>query len=64
MEIGDLVNAHWGRCDWSGAEGVDWGYSTGIIVSEVRDDLCVDVVERGCVASYHITRLELINESR
>ena len=64
MNIGDLVNAHWGNCDYSGEENIDWGFAAGVIVSEVRDDGCIDVLVQGEQTSYHVTRLERINESR
>lgn len=35
MAIGDLVRVHWGTSDWSGTEGVDWGYALGIIAGEI-----------------------------
>ena len=27
MNVGELVRVHWGNCDWSGTQGVDWGYA-------------------------------------
>ena len=35
MTIGDLVNVHWGNSDWSGEEGVEWGYAPGIVTGEI-----------------------------
>ena len=64
MKVGDLVNAHWGNCDYSGKENIDWGFSAAIIVSEVRDDGCIDVLVQGVQKSYHATRLEIIDENR
>ena len=64
MEVGDLVIAHWGNCDYSGEENIDWGFSAAVIVSEVRDDGCIDVLVQGAQKSYHVTRLELIDETR
>jgi len=35
MQAGDLVKVHWGNCDRSGDEGVDWGYAPGIVAGEI-----------------------------
>ena len=64
MKVGDLVNCHWGVCDYSGKKDIDWGFSAGIVVSDTRDDLCVDVLVQGEQTSYHVSRLELLDESR
>ena len=76
MMIGDLVLVHWGNSDYSGAEGVDWGRSPGVVIGEVRywnDDarasnspVCgdVDLWFRNERISYNIGRCEVISESR
>ena len=74
MSVGDLVKVHWGTCDHSGEEGVDWGYAAAIIAGEVRwwNDTVqgvvpcgdVDIWFRGECVSYNIGRLEVVNESR
>jgi len=74
METGDLVNVHWGNCNWEGDEGVDWGYATAIVTGEVQwwsdrtigQYPCGDVsiMFRGEIVLYNIGRLEVINESR
>ena len=64
MEVGDLVIAHWGNCEFSGEENIDWGFSTGVVVSEAREDRCIDVLVQGAQKSYHVTRLELVSETR
>ena len=68
MEIGELVRVHWGNCDWSGTQGVNWGYAPGVIVGEIRwwrpDTVgqfpCgnVNVFVQGVITSYNIGRLE------
>ena len=70
MKIGDLVKVHWGNCDWSGEEGVDWGYSSGVVVEEIvwwdasepQVHPCGDVLvlERGQETLYNIGRCEVI----
>ena len=35
MQVGDLVNVHWGNCNWEGEEGVEWGYAPGVVVGEI-----------------------------
>ena len=72
MEIGELVRVHWGNCDWSGEQGVDWGYSPGVIVGEIRwwnDDVVdrhpcgnVNVFVQGAITSYNIGRCEPMSE--
>ena len=69
VKPGDLVRAHWGNCDWSGKEGVDWGYTHGVVVEEIRywnmdarankSPICgdVNVLVRGAITSYNIGRL-------
>jgi len=74
VTIGDLVRVHWGTCDWSGTEGVDWGYAPGVIMGEVRwwenakrkVSPCgdINILFRGEIVSYNIGRLEVLNESR
>ena len=72
MTIGDLVSCHWGNSDSSGQEGVDWGHAPGLIAGELRytdirrnpECACVNVLFRGEVISFHVQRLELVNESR
>ena len=69
MQVGDLVKVHWGNCDWSGKEDVDWGYSSGVVMGEVTwwDDNkqispCGEavVLERGQEVNYNIGRLEVL----
>jgi len=77
VTIGDLVRVHWGAADWSGTEGVDWGYSVGVVTGEIvwwdlanADEAglypCGDaeVLFRGERVNYNIGRLEILNESR
>jgi len=74
VTIGDLVRVHWGTCDWSGTEGVDWGYAPGVIMGEVRwwenakrkVSPCgdINILFRGEIVSYNIGRLEVLNASR
>ena len=74
MTIGDLVRVHWGASDWSGTEGVDWGYALGVVTGEIVwwDDSephvhpCGDaeILFRGERAKYNIGRLEALNASR
>ena len=73
MTVGDLVRVHWGNCDWSGEEGIDWGYASGIVIgdiawwdpSEPRARPCGDVLVfvQGQETSYNIGRLEIISEA-
>ena len=72
MTIGDLVRVHWGNCDWSGEQGVTWGYAPGVIVGEIRwwnDDVVdrhpcgnVNVFVQGAITSYNIGRCERLPE--
>lgn len=72
MNIGDLVRVHWGNCDWSGEQGVSWGYAPGVIVGEIRwwnDDVVdrhpcgnVNILFRGEIVSYNIGRLQPMSE--
>ena len=74
MTIGDLVNVHWGNCDRSGVEGVDWGYAPAIVTGEIvwwSPDCpevypCgdVEILFRGERVNYNIGRLEVFNASR
>jgi|TARA_Y100000296_G_scaffold41600_1_gene47933 hypothetical protein len=74
MKVGDLVNVHWGNSDWSGEEGVEWGYAPGIVTGEIvwwNDEVegkhpCgdVEIMFRGRRIDYNIGRLEVINASR
>jgi len=74
MNIGDLAKVHWGNCDWSGTEGVDWGYAPAIITGEIvwwndgRPEVypCgdVEVLFRGERVMYNIGRVEIVNASR
>ena len=74
MTIGDLVRVHWGNCDWTGTEGVDWGYGTAIVTSEIVwwSTECpevypcgdVEVLFRGEHVMYNIGRCEVISENR
>ena len=75
MKAGDLVKVHWGNCDWSGEEDVDWGYASGVVAGEIkwwkenghpqaeRISPCgdIDVFVHGGTTSYNIGRLEVIN---
>jgi hypothetical protein len=70
--VGELVRVHWGNCDWSGTQGVDWGYAPGVIVGEIRwwnDDVVdrhpcgnVNVFVQGAITSYNIGRCERLPE--
>ncbi len=70
MKVGDLVSVHWGNCDKSGSEGIDWGYSHGIVVGETRwwkehlrgKSPCgdIDILLRGDIVSFNIGRLEVV----
>ena len=74
MTIGDLVRVHWGASDWSGTEGVDWGYALGVVTGEivwwenVRRLVApcgdVEILFRGERVNYNLGRLEIVNESR
>ena len=77
MTIGDLVRVHWGNCDWSGTEGVDWGYGVGVVTGAiVWWDLAnaaeaglypcgdAEILFRGERVNYNIGRLEILNASR
>ena len=74
MTIGDLVNVHWGNSDWSGEEGIEWGYTPAIVTSDIRwwenaangKFPCgdVEVLLRGERVWYNIGRCEVINASR
>ena len=73
MHGGDLVSVHWGNSDWSGEEGIEWGYAPGVIAGKIRwwentarVSPCgdVNILFRGEVVSYNIGRPEVINESR
>ena len=74
MMIGDLVRVHWGNCDWTGTEGVDWGYGTAIVTSDIVwwSTECpevypcgdVEVLFRGEHIMYNIGRCEVISENR
>jgi hypothetical protein len=74
MQIGDLVRVHWGACDWSGTEGVDWGYSVGVVTGEIvwwenariLAPPCgdIEILFRGERVLYNLGRLEIVNESR
>ena len=70
MSVGDLVKVHWGNCNWEGEEGVDWGYSAGMVISDIiwwdqsepHVYPCGDVLvlERGQETKYNIGRCEVI----
>ena len=72
MKAGDLVKVHWGNCDWTGEEGVDWGYSVALVTSEVVwwSTECpevypcgdVEVLLHGERVNYNIGRCEVISE--
>ena len=72
MNVGELVRVHWGNCDWSGTQGVSWGYAPGVIVGEIRwwnDDVVdrhpcgnVNVFVQGAITSYNIGRCERLPE--
>ena len=74
MTIGDLVRVHWGNADWSGIEGVEWGYGVGVVAGEIvwwenirrLVSPCgdVEILFRGERVLYNIGRLEIVNESR
>mgnify|MGYP005829199197 CR=1 FL=1 len=74
MKAGDLVKVHWGACDWSGTEGVDWGYSVGVVTGEIvwwenvhrLVSPCgdVEILFRGERVKYNLGRLEVISASR
>ena len=75
MSIGDLVRVHWGNCDWSGTEGVDWGYAMAVVTGEIvwwenvgrrLVSPCgdVEILFRGERVLYNLGRLEIVNESR
>ena len=74
MTIGDLVRVHWGASDWSGTEGVDWGYALGVVTGEIvwwenvrrLVSPCgdVEILFRGERTNYNLGRLEIVNESR
>jgi len=71
MSIGDLVKVHWGNCDYSGDEDVDWGYAPGVIMGEIRywnkdaaankSPICgeIDVFVQGEITSYNIGRCKV-----
>ena len=71
MSIGDLVKVHWGNSDYSGEEDVDWGYTSGVIMGEIRywnkdaeankSPICgeVDVLVQGDITSYNIGRCKV-----
>ena len=72
MTIGTLVKVHWGDCNRSGVEDVDWGYASGVIVGYIRywnkdaeankSSVCgdIDVLVQGEVTSYNIGRCEVV----
>ena len=72
MNVGELVRVHWGNCDWSGEQGVDWGYAPGVIVGEIRwwkpetvgRSPCgdINVFVQGAITSYNIGRCERLPE--
>jgi len=74
MQIGDIVRVHWGACDWSGTEGVDWGYGVGVVTGDIvwwentrrLVSPCgdVEILFRGERVNYNLGRLEIVNESR
>ena len=74
MQIGDLVRVHWGNCDRSGEEGVEWGYAAAIVTGEIvwwdrsepQVHPCgdVEILFRGERVMYNIGRVEVINASR
>tara|TARA_A100001011_G_C14100861_1_gene752724 strand:+ start:209 stop:430 length:222 start_codon:yes stop_codon:yes gene_type:complete len=71
MNIGDLVKVHWGNCAYEGEEDVDWGYTPGVIMGEIRywnkdaeakkSPICgeVDVYVQGEITSYNIGRCKI-----
>ena len=73
MSVGDLVKVHWGNCDHSGDQGVDWGYDIALVTGSVKwwNDTVQGVVPcgdaeilfRGERVYYNIGRLEVINAS-
>ena len=76
MRIGDLVKVHWGTCDYSGEEDIDWGYTSGVVVGEIqywnadaranKSPICgdIDVYVHGKRTKYNIGRCEVIVEDR
>jgi len=72
VNVGELVRVHWGNCDWSGEQGVSWGYSPGLIVGEIRwwknakrrVSPCgdVNILFRGEIVSFNIGRLQPMSE--
>jgi hypothetical protein len=74
VKVGDLVNVHWGNCNWEGEEDVDWGYVHGVVVEEIRywnmdaeanrSPVCgdVNVLVQGEITSYNIGRLKMPGE--
>jgi len=76
MQVGDLVKVHWGNCDWSGEEGVEWGYAPGVITGEIqywnadaranKSPVCgdVEIMFRGERVKYNLGRLEVVSASR
>ena len=78
MQVGDLVKVHWGNCDFSGEEGVDWGYSTALVTGEIvwwkhagqgrtpRVSPCgdVEILFRGEHVKYNLGRLEVVSAGR
>ena len=72
MTIGDLVRVHWGNCDFSGEEGVGWGYAPGVIMGEIqwwknapmRVTPCgdINVFVQGAITAYNMGRCEPMAE--
>jgi len=76
VNVGELVRVHWGNCDWSGTQGVNWGYAPGVIVGKIRwwkenrhpqaeriypcGD--IDVFVQGKITSFNIGRCEPMSE--